>query len=122
MRVFLLLHLLLLVCSSDALLGPEAIKSRFDKAQHQNKIMRQIWGFKNWVGWRRGVESIEGRRDADEKENILFMCEVADDADLAKHHQDDYLHSLFGFQIKYKNNMQHLQLHLFADHKELLIF
>lgn len=26
--------------------GPEAIKSRFDKVQHQNKIMRQIQGFK----------------------------------------------------------------------------
>lgn len=67
------------------------------------------------------MESIEGRRDADEKEKILFMCKVADDADLTEHHQDDYPHSLFGFQIKYKNNVHQLQPHLFADHEELLI-
>lgn len=27
---------------------PEAIKSHYDKVQHQNKIMRQIRGIKKW--------------------------------------------------------------------------
>lgn len=53
--------------------GPEAIKSYFDKVQHQNKIMRQIRGFKNGGG----VGTEDRERDADEKEEILFMLDVA---------------------------------------------
>lgn len=50
--------------------GPEAIKSHYDKVQHQNKIMRQIRGIKKWG------KNIKGRGDADEKEEILFMLDV----------------------------------------------
>lgn len=56
--------------------GPEAIGSNFDKVQHQNKIMRQIRGFK--------MEGGEGGGYTDEKEEIqihawlLFWCQYLD--------------------------------------------
>lgn len=46
---------------------PEAIKSHSDKVQHQKKIMRQIWGFKN------ERKTKEERMNSNKKQDILFM-------------------------------------------------
>ena len=53
---------------------PAAIKSYFDKLQHQNKIMRQIRGFKKMGGW--GGVTLDRARDTVGKEEILFMLDV----------------------------------------------
>ncbi len=109
--------------------GPKAIKSYFDKVQHQNKIMRQIWGFKNWWGdcrWRKGCWWEKKR---------FFLCftlrccwdvEVDVDvqsnwADLTNRQDEDYQEDLFCFFIII-TKICSTCCNIFTNQEELVIF